>query len=103
MHRLYSLLAATLCIGPAMTWAQTPSATMTNPKVSADQVSFYAVPLACPAAHNLGCGSAAKPVLLALEKKNTVQEAWLDHTGTTVAIAWKKGLQATHARRKYVL
>jgi len=64
---------------------------MTNPKVSADQVSFYAVPLACPAAHNLGCGSAAKPVLLALEKKNTVQEAWLDHAGTTVAIVWKKG------------
>jgi hypothetical protein len=76
-----------------MTWAQTPSATATNPKVSADQVSFYAVPLACPAAHNLGCGSAAKPVLLALEKKKTtVQEAWLDHAGSTLAIVWKKGV-----------
>lgn len=91
MHRLYPLLAAALCIGPALTWAQMSSATATNPKVSADQVSFYAVPLACPAAHNLGCGSAAKPVLLALEKKNIVQEAWLDHAGTTLAIVWKEG------------
>src|SRR5258707_15396613 len=91
MHKLYPLLAAELFIGSAMIRAQTPSATATNPKVSADQVSFYAVPLACPAARNLGCGSAAKPVLLALEKKNTVQEAWLDHAGTTLAIVWKKG------------
>jgi hypothetical protein len=91
MHRLYPLLAAILFIGPAMAWTQTPSATVTNPKFSADQVSFYEVPLACPAARKLGCGSAAKPVLLALEKKDIVQEAWLDHAGTTLAIVWKKG------------
>jgi hypothetical protein len=91
MHRLYPLFAAALCIGPAMAWTQRPSATATNPNVSADQVSFYEVPLACPAARNLGCGSAAKPVLLALEKKNTIQEAWLDHAGTTLAIVWKMG------------
>jgi len=84
-------MAAILLIGPAITRAQTPSATAANPKVSADQVSFYAVPLACPAARNLGCGSAAKPVLMALEEKNTVQQAWLDHGGTTLAIVWNKG------------
>jgi hypothetical protein len=65
-------------------WAETPS------NVSPSQVSFYSVPLACPAARGLGCGSAAKPVLLALEKKKTIQEAWLDHPGTTLAIVWKK-------------
>jgi hypothetical protein len=59
--------------------------------ISADQVSFYRVPLACPAARNLGCGSAAKPVLLALERKETIQAAWLDHPGTTLAIVWKRG------------
>ena len=73
-----AVLAAAVIIVPALTWAQT------------DQVSFYEVPLACPAARGLGCGSAAKPVLLALEKKRTVQEAWLDHPGTTLAIVWKK-------------
>lgn len=74
---------------------------VTQPLVAADrgvsrqQVSFYRVPLACPAARNLGCGSAAKPVLLALGKKDTVQEAWLDHTGTTLAIVWKKGVASS--------
>jgi hypothetical protein len=79
-----------LLIAPVMTWAQASS----GRSVSSDQVSFYKVPLACPAARNLGCGSAAKPVLLALEKRNTIQEAWLDHPGTTLAIVWKKSTMA---------
>lgn len=65
-----------------------------KPTVSADGVSFYRVPLTCPAARNLGCGSAAKPVLLALEKKKTIRQAWLDHPGTTLAIVWKRGTPA---------
>ena len=50
--------------------------------------------LACPAARGLGCGSAAKPVLQALEKKSSIQEAWLDHPGTTLGIIWKKNAKA---------
>src|SRR5260370_2850985 len=61
------------------------------------QVSVYEVPLACPAARNLGCGSAAKPVLVALEKKKLVQEAWLDHQGTTLARV-EKGRQSRRGR-----
>ena len=74
-----AILPAALLIFARVTWAQIPSASTERSNVSIDQISFYRVPLACPAANNLGCGSAAKPVLLALEKKDTIQEAWLDH------------------------
>ncbi len=77
-----AFLTAALLLGPAMTWAQ---------RAPADQVNFYEVPLRCPASRNLGCGSAAKPLLVALEKKGKIQEAWLDHQGVTLAIVWKKG------------
>lgn len=55
-------------------------------------VSFYEVPLVCAAAPEIGCGSKSKPVLLGLEKKNTViSEAWLNRTGTVIAVVWQKG------------
>lgn len=79
-------LFAVLLLAPTMSRTQAS----TGRNISSDQVSFYKVPLACPAVRNLGCGSAAKPVLLALEKKDSVREAWLDHPGTTLAIVWKK-------------
>lgn len=82
------LLAVLILMAPIMTLAQAPS----ERSVPANQMSFYRAPLACPAAHNLGCGSLAKPVLLALENRNTIQEAWLDHSGTTLAIVWKAGV-----------
>jgi hypothetical protein len=63
-----------------------------HPRVSFDQVRFYKVPLACPPVHHVACGSMAKPVLQALEKKPTIQQAWLNHEGTTMAIVWKKGI-----------
>jgi hypothetical protein len=66
-----------------------------QPRVSFDQVRFYKVPLACPTVHHVACGSMAKPVLLALEKKPTIQEAWLDREGTTMAIVWKKGTEGS--------
>src|SRR5882757_5491218 len=84
------ILIAALLIFPGTMWAQ-PTSHSEHSNISPAQVSFYSVPLACPAARGLGCGSAAKPVLRALDKKNTVQEAWLDHAGTTLAIVWKKG------------
>jgi hypothetical protein len=34
-------------------------------------ISFYKVPLVCGAAPDLGCGSRAKPALLAMEKIRT--------------------------------
>ncbi len=88
-----AILTAALLIIPGKIWAQTPSHTE-HSNISPTQVSFYSVPLACPAARGLGCGSAAKPVLRALEKKSTIEEAWLDHAGTTLAIVWKQETNA---------
>src|SRR5260370_7097439 len=80
------ILIAALATGQAALWSQTASHSADAVKISANLVSFYEVPLACPAARGLGCRSAAKPVLQALEKKSSIQEAWLDHPGTTLAI-----------------
>lgn len=92
MQRLNRMfLFAVLLLASTMSWTQTS----TSRDISSDQVSFYSVPLACPAVRNLGCGSAAKPVLLALEKKDTIREAWLDHPGATLAIVWKRDVDSS--------
>src|SRR5216684_8278128 len=94
MHRFNMILIAALATGQAALWSQTPSHSADAARISANLVSFYEVPLACPAARGLGCGSAAKPVLQALEKKSSIQEAWLDHPGTTLAIVWQENAKA---------
>src|SRR6266404_5037463 len=62
---------------------------------SKKDVSVYQVPWVCPAAHQIGCGSHAKPILLELEKNPGVSEAWLNRQGTALAVVWKPD-----ARRK---
>lgn len=62
------------------------------------RVTFYSVPLMCPAAKGLGCGSAAKPILLDLERTSLIDEAWLDQSGKTMAIVWARG-SATNDRK----
>jgi hypothetical protein len=52
-------------------------------------ITFYKTPLVCNAAPTIGCGSRAKPVLLAMEKNPAIKEAWLNRTGTMVAVVWK--------------
>jgi hypothetical protein len=49
-------------------------------------VAFYDVPLVCGAAPAIGCGSRAKPFLIDLERQAAIDEAWLNRTGTIVAI-----------------
>ncbi len=56
-------------------------------------VSFYKVPLVCSAAPDIGCGSRSKPVLLKLEKNPAIKEAWLNRSGTVIAIVWKNNEQ----------
>lgn len=52
-------------------------------------VSFYEAPLVCHAAPSIGCGSKAKFMLVDLEKyKDAVEGAWLNKTGTVVAVKW---------------
>jgi hypothetical protein len=61
-----------------------------HPSVSAKRLSFYKVPLVCPAAPQIGCGSASKPLLLSLEGTGVVLEAWLNRPGTIMAIVWSE-------------
>lgn len=72
---------------------------------SSDRIGLYEVPLVCPADHQIGCGSAAKPILLALEQQTTVSEAWLNRAGTTLAVVWKEstGTDARTTTLKKVL
>ena len=61
---------------------------------AASNVSFYEVPLVCGAAPDIGCGSKSKPVLLGLEEKKEINEAWLNRSGTIIAVVWN--LPADH-------
>src|SRR5258708_6159592 len=51
-------------------------------------ITFYDVPLVCGAAPAIGCGSRAKPLLMELEQRTAIKEAWLNRAGTIVAIVW---------------
>lgn len=53
-----------------------------------DSIQFYHVPLACEAASHIGCGIRAKPILQALENSPLVDRAWLNRSGTLIAILW---------------
>src|SRR5262245_49325427 len=68
------------------------SAAFAEPARSAiplDRISVFKVTLVCPAAPHIGCGSRAKPILLELEKQDTISEAWLNREGTLLALVWK--------------
>jgi hypothetical protein len=65
--------------------------------IDTNLVSFYQVPLVCPAAPQIGCGSASKPLLIGLERTNTVSEAWLKRAGTIMAVVWSE--QSTTEQR----
>jgi copper chaperone CopZ len=56
---------------------------------TADRISLFKVSLQCPAAPQIGCGSASKPILLDLERRPGVLEAWLNRAGTMIAVVWK--------------
>jgi len=67
---------------------------------SPDQISVFKAPLVCPAAPQIGCGSASKPILLDLEKQTGVAEAWLNRAGTIIAVVWKP--DATAEARSHI-
>jgi hypothetical protein len=87
---LYTLLATAALIGPSSSIGVNA---MPNDgqRTQSDNVAFYKVPLMCHAAPGIGCGSLSKPVLLDLESKPIVKEAWLDRQGKTLAIVWQEG------------
>src|SRR5882724_7277384 len=87
-------LAATIC-APLVMSAEDAA------HVTSDRISVFKVPLVCPAAPQIGCGSASKPILLDLEKQPGVLEAWLNRAGTRIAVVWKPESDAD-TRRKVI-
>lgn len=55
-------------------------------KADPNRVSLFQVPLQCPAAPEIACGSASKPILLALESDANISEAWINRAGTVLAV-----------------
>jgi len=51
-----------------------------------DRIILFNVPFACPAAPEIGCGSRSKPALLELQHQPGIAEAWLNGTGTVLAV-----------------
>ena len=60
-----------------------------NNSTNPETIAFYNVPLVCGAAPSTGCGSRAKPLLVDLEQQALIKEAWLNRTGTILAIVWR--------------
>jgi hypothetical protein len=71
-------------------------------RLTADRISVFKVPLVCPAAPQIGCGGASKPILLDLERQPGVLEAWLNRAGTRIAVVWKPESDA-ETRRKVAM
>src|SRR6266849_248205 len=66
--------------------------------LTADRISVFQAPLVCPAAPQIGCGSASKPILLDLERQPGVLEAWLNRAGTIISVVWKPDSDAETRR-----
>jgi len=89
----------TCCVSIAKADAKTSALQLKTPATAASDtnfVSFYRVPLVCPAAPEIGCGSASKPLLLGLERADAVSEAWLNRAGTIMAVVWSDRSTTEH-------
>ena len=93
--QLIAVLAGGLLYAPLASAAEDAAA------ATADRISVFKAPLVCPAAPQIGCGGASKPILLQLETEPGVLEAWLNRAGTRIAVVWKPESNA-EARRKVV-
>lgn len=62
-----------------------------------EAITFYDVHLVWGAAPSIGCGSRAKPLLTDLERQTPIREAWLNRTGTIVAIVWRGSTRTDEA------
>src|SRR6266481_1497327 len=92
--QLIAVLAGGLLYAPLASAAEDAAA------APADRISVFKAPLVCPAARQIGCGSASKPILLDLEQQPGVLEAWLNRAGTIIAVVWKP--DATAEARSHV-
>ena len=55
-------------------------------QTASEHISLFNVPLVCPAAPEIGCGYRSKPALLELQRQPSIAEAWLNASGTVLAV-----------------
>jgi hypothetical protein len=91
--QLIAVLAGGLLYAPLASAAENAAA------ATADRISVFKAPLVCPAARQIGCGSASKPILLDLEQQPGVVEAWLNRAGTRIAVVWRPESDASTRSR----
>ena len=60
-----------------------------------ERIGVYSVALRCPLVTKLGCGSESKPIMAKLDSHPAVEGVWLNRAGTTLAVLWKAGTNAT--------
>jgi hypothetical protein len=89
------------CEIPVSALPSTQAQAAVTKTINPERVSFYEVPLVCPAAPQIGCGSASKPLLLELEHGGAASEAWLNRAGTILAVVWPE--QSQPGRRSQAL
>jgi hypothetical protein len=89
------------CDSKSQTAPNNAASTHASSGPDAKRLSFYEVPLVCPAASQIGCGSASKPLLLGLESGGVASEAWLNRAGTVMAVVWSA--QSTPGQRSKAL
>ena len=87
-----------LVLMSALLYATFASAAENAAAATLDRISVFKVPLVCPAAPQIGCGSASKPILLDLERQPGVLEAWLNRAGTIISVVWKPDSDAETRR-----
>ena len=87
-----------LVLMSALAYATLASAAENAAAATPDRISVFKVPLVCPAAPQIGCGSASKPILLDLERQPVVLEAWLNRAGTIISVVWKPDSDAETRR-----
>jgi len=89
MHRTILAIGALGLLGTSCAFAEDA---VINART--DRVSLFGVPFRCPAAPQIGCGSISKPILLELERDSTISEAWLNRTGTVLAVVWSEAARS---------
>jgi hypothetical protein len=87
--RTMNKLTMTTMLGSLIPLCVTQAANAATQLPRNDRVIIFKVSLQCPAAPQIGCGSASKPILLELERDPAVEQAWLNQPGTLIAVVWK--------------
>jgi hypothetical protein len=83
MKRTTIVLGIATVIGASLLGAEE-----SRTSIAPDRISLFTVPLRCGAAPEIGCGPISKPILLQLEGEPAITQAWLNGTGTVLAVVW---------------